>query len=173
MFSLLLQTNVTWSAKTGLELCDRSEHLHNHQHRLQEESRGNIDRKTRIEQENQIERRKQVDDGNSRDHHVPHRKVLHEGGHKYHEPEGAKGQRQTLEQGICLGRKTNQDVEHFKKVEESNKRQLHELGIILDRPKRADRTNLLESCKYSEHYGQYERNGHNGRRGRTQNGKFL
>lgn len=169
LFSLLLQTNVTWSAKTGLVLHDRGGHIHNHQHRLQEETnaRGNTDRRSRIEQENQIERRKQIGNGISLDHHVPHRKVLREDGHIYHELDGARGQRQAFEQDIYLVGKTNQDVDHFKNVDDGNNRQPHEQGMVLDRPKRVDRTNHLESCKY------YERNGHNGRSGRTQKGRFL
>ena len=168
-FSLLLQTNVTWSAEAKLKSYDRSGHLHNHQHHLQEEAntRGNSDRKTTIEQDNQIERRKQVGDGNSLDHHVPHRKVLREDGRIYHESVGARGQRQTFEQDIYLGGKPNQDVDHFQNVDDGNNRKPHEQGMVLDRPKRIDRTNHLESCKY------YDRNGRNGRSGRVQKGRFL
>ena len=153
MFLLLLQTNVTWPAKTGSELHDRSAHLHNHQRRSRDDIRA----------KGNTERRKQVENGNSFDHHIPYRKVLREEGRKYHGPDCSRGQRQTFEQ----------NVDHFKKVDDGNNRQPHEQGMILDQSKRADRVNHLESFKYSEHYGHFERNGHNGRNGRTQKGTFL
>lgn len=148
---------------------DRSGHLHNHQRRLQEETsaRGNTDRKTRAEQVNQTERRKQIGNGSSLDHHVPHQKVSHEDGRIYHEQDGARRQQQAFEQDINVGGKTNQDVDRFKNVGNGNIRQSHEQGVVLDRPKRFDRTSYLEPFKY------YERNGPNGRSGRTQKGRFL